>query len=346
MKVNRESLLNKLESVRPGLSKREIVEQSSCFVFTKGRVMTFNDEIACSYDVDVKLKGAVQAEPLLAILRKLGEQDLDITTGEGQLQWRGTRRKGGVRMEEEVILPIESVDVPDNGDWKALPEEFSEGVSLVEKCAGKDESAFSVTCVHIYPKWVEAYDNLQVARYYMKTGVKDPILVRRNSIKHIHELGMTEVCETGAWLHFRNSAGLVLSCRRYTKNELDPGSMLDVGKILDFKGEPTTLPKGLADAAEKAEIFSQENSDGNLVRVELKAGKLRVTGRGVSGWYQETKDVKYTGRPLVFMVDPKLLVTITNSHNDCQITPTRLKVDNKKFVYVTCLGEPDSSKNE
>lgn len=337
MRVNREELLNNLEAVQPGLSKREIVEQSSCFVFQNGRVMTFNDEIACSHESSVNLTGAVQAEPLLAILRKLGEEEIDITPGEGELRYSGKRREGGVRMEDEVILPIENVEIPKK--WRKLPREFSEGVSLVEKCAGKDESAFSVTCVHIYPEWVEAYDNLQVARYHMRTGVKEPILVRRNSIKHIHALDMTEIAETEAWLHFRNPAGLVLSCRRYTKNELDPGSMLDVSAILDFKGEPTILPKGLADAAEKAEIFSAENSDGNLVKVELRAGKLRITGRGVSGWYREMKSVHYDGRALSFLIDPKLLVEITSRHNECQITKTRLKVDSSKFVYVSCLGD-------
>lgn len=342
MKINREELLNSLESVQPGLSKREIVEQSSCFVFTEGRVMTFNDEVACSHKTSLNINGAVQAEPLLAILRKLGEPEIELTAGGGELKYRGKRRQGGVRMEDEVILPIDMVDTPAEDQWRPLPSEFSEGVALVERCAGKDESAFSVTCVHIYPKFVEAYDNLQVARYHMRTGVKEPILVRRHSIKHIHPLGMTEVSETDAWLHFRNPAGLVLSCRRYTRNELDPGSMLDIDKVIDFTGEPTILPKGLAEAAEKAEIFSQENSDGNYVRVELRAGKLRLTGRGVSGWYQEVKDVKYKGADIVFMVEPKLLVAITNEYNDCQITDRRLKVDNKKFVYVTALGDPDA----
>ena len=342
MQVNRMSLLNTLESVYPGLSKREMVEQSSCFVFKDGRVTTFNDEIACSHETELQFEGAVQAEPLLAILRKLGEEVINVEIESGEFRYRGKRRRGGVRMEAEILLPVDSVDIPKEEQWKHLPPEFSTGVSFVEKCCGKDEQSFSVTCVHIYPKWVEAYDNLQVARYNMRTGVKEAILVRQNSIKHIHALGMTEICETGAWLHFRNPAGLVLSCRRSTRNELDPGSLLDVSKLLDFSGTPTALPKGLADAADKAEVFSTENSDGNVVRVQLKTGKLKISGRGNSGWYEELKDVKYKGDPLDFLIDPKLLAEITSQHNDCEITEDRLKVDGKRFVYVTCLGKGSS----
>jgi len=336
MRVNREELLNNLESVQPGLSKRELVEQSSCFVFTQGKVMTYNDEIACSHDNSLEIVGAVQAEPLLAILRKMQEDEIDIEVGEGELRYKGKKREGGIRMEQEVLLPIDSVEAA--GKWRPLAREFSEGISLVEKCAGRDEDQFSTICVHLYPDWVEAYDNLQVARYHMKTGIKQPTLVRRNSIKHIHSLDMTEFSESPAWLHFRNPTGLVLSCRRYLWDELDAAGRLDVSDILKTKGERTILPKGLADAASKAEIFSSDNSDENLVQVELKSGKLRITGRGTSGWYRETKSVKYEGRPLSFRIDPKLLAEITEKHNECEITPSRLKVDNKKFVYVTCLG--------
>ena len=153
-KVNRMELLNVLASVHPGLSKREMVEQSSCFVFTKGRVITFNDEIACSHKTSLKIEGAVQAEPLLAILRKLGEEDVDVKVDKGEFRFTGKRRRGGVSMESEILLPVDSVDFPSKDQWKSFPAEFSDGISLVEKCCGKDESTFSVTCVHIYPKWV------------------------------------------------------------------------------------------------------------------------------------------------------------------------------------------------
>ena len=46
MRVSREKLMQALEAVSPGLANRELIEQSSCFVFKSGMVMTFNDEVA------------------------------------------------------------------------------------------------------------------------------------------------------------------------------------------------------------------------------------------------------------------------------------------------------------
>ena len=63
MKINREELLNQLESVLPGLSTREIIEQSSCFVFMNKEVITYNDEISCSHKSRLDIEGAIVATP-------------------------------------------------------------------------------------------------------------------------------------------------------------------------------------------------------------------------------------------------------------------------------------------
>ena len=46
MKINRKDLIKVLKKVQPGLASQEIIEQSGAFVFTDGRVFTYNDEIA------------------------------------------------------------------------------------------------------------------------------------------------------------------------------------------------------------------------------------------------------------------------------------------------------------
>ena len=130
MKVNREELLKQLESVLPGLSTREIIEQSSCFIFKNKTVSTFNDEIACLQKSLLKIEGAVQAMPLISILRKLQEEELEIDTNDKntQLLIKGKRRRVGVRMEQDIVLPVEAVDKPKK--WKELPANFADAIAL------------------------------------------------------------------------------------------------------------------------------------------------------------------------------------------------------------------------
>jgi hypothetical protein len=249
MKVNREKLLTQLESVQPGLSPREIIQQSSCFVFKKGKVFTFNDEVACSHKCVLEIKGAVQAAPLLGILKKMEQELVDIEIGEdSKLVIKGKgNEKVGIVMDRKVVLPISLLETPDK--WQKLHKEFAEAVSLVQKCASRDESDQAKTCVHIHQEWIEACDDYQMARFKLKTRFEKPTLVRRDSLKHMTEFGMVEFSETDTWIHFRNPIGLILSCRKYAVD------YLDLSSVFSITGTPATLPKGLGKAAEKAGVF-------------------------------------------------------------------------------------------
>jgi len=72
MKVNREAFLQCLETVQPGLSTREVVEQASSFIFKEGEVFSFNDELFCrnKSTLNSSFQGAVKADKLLNLLRK------------------------------------------------------------------------------------------------------------------------------------------------------------------------------------------------------------------------------------------------------------------------------------
>jgi len=337
MKLNREDLLRKLEAVTPGLAVREAIEQSSCLVFKNERLLTFNDEVACSIPCDLGFEGAVVAAPLLALLSKMTEKDVNISVndkGTG-LVVKGKRKRATITMESEVSLPVDAVEIPD--EWEAPGAEFADAVGVVQHCASKDPNTFSLTCIHITPDYVEACDNYQLARYPVHTGVSESCLVKRDSLRHVTGLGMSKVCATKNWLHWLNpTTGLVLSARR----EFDEYEDLSELFIMD-NGTPTTLPGGLAEACEKAAIFSEDNADDNVVLVKIKAGKLSLRGKGASGWYEEQKSVKYSGPPVIFSMAPDLLIDIIARTNDCLLDENRLKIDGGKFEFVTCLGEAE-----
>ena len=352
MEINRVELLKQLEAVLPGLSAREIIEQSSCFIFKDKTVSTFNDEIACSQKSLLNIEGAVQAMPLISLLRKLKEEILEIDTNDkkSQLLIKGKRRRAGIPMEQDITLPIDGVDNPKK--WKDLPSNFADAIAIVQPCAGSNESQFIMTCIHIHNKWIEACDNHQVARYKIKTDINKPTLVRKESLKHIISADMTKFSETKNWIHFKNSVGLVLSCRHFiisTDNDNEEKESYptdDITKILKMEGEPLILPKGLKEAVEKAEIFSSENIEGSDVFINLKPGKFKITGKGTSGWFTEIRKSKYKGEPLQFTIPAKLLLEVVRQYNECTVSSNHLKVTGKNFTYVTVLGVVEDDKTQ
>lgn len=337
MRINRAALLKMLEAVQSGLSKREIVEQSSCFVFKRGKIYTYNDEVSCCYDDSgLNFTGAVRAEPLLAVLNRLPEEELDIDTNDDvtELIIKGKKREAAIQMDAEITLPLKNVEKP--GEWSDLSEGFSEAVDKVAECASDDESSFTLSCVNITPKWIEACDNIQAARYRMATGIEESFLVKASSLKTLVQLGMTKISQTDTWVHFKNAVGLRVSCRRYMETYLKLSGMLKT------KGIKATLPKGLVEAADIAKIFSSENPDRNLLEVQMKPGRITVTGRGSSGRYTESKKLPgYDGDKIKFLISPALLMAFSKKHHECEISENFLKVELGSYTYVSCLGSED-----
>lgn len=345
MPVKREDFLRVLEEVQPGLSPRGIIQQSNCFGLLGGYVVTFNEDIACRVKSGLPkdFKGAVQAGPLLEMIRNYPDDEIDVQVKNSTLILKGKNKMTKFRMEAEVMMPMEGVEKP--GEWRPLPKDFTEAINIVQECASDDKTKFDWTCVHITPDYMEACDDKQLARYTLKTGIKKPTLVKRDSLKHVPALGMSEISETSGWLHFRNATGLVMSCQ---KND---GEYDDLSVHFKVEGSRIVLPKALAEAVGRADILSRENSDKNLVLVEAHGGEIRIKGEGSIGEHIEKKKVKYSGPDLAFTVAPKLLVELVTKHTDAILSPNRrLKVDGGKWVYLACLLTPrvstdDATKN-
>lgn len=336
MRVSREEFLQCLESVQAGLAPREIMEQSTCLIFKTGSVYSYNGEVFCQAKSKLSkdITGAVKATPLLETIRKLLEDEVEIEQKEGELVISGKRKQAGIRMEKDILLTVDEVEKPTS--WHKLHEDFNDAIALVQGCAGRDETQFALTCIHLHPKWIEACDRYQITRYRMPTGVSDKTLVRKDSIKHIVALGVTEFSETASWLHFRNDR-VQLSCRRFLED------YPDLKPYLDVQGQQAKLPKGLQEAVERADVFSQENADYNFVGVELSPGWLKLRGEGASGWYTEKKKIDYAGRTFSFMISPKILSELAKKYNTCEVSEDKLKVNGGKWKYVTVLNRAEEN---
>lgn len=337
IRANRQLLLAALESVSAGLASKEMVQQGSCFVFSKGRIHTFNDEVSASIKSPIQLEGAIAAKPLVDLLSKLVEDEIGMEKADGEIRIFGKSKKAGVRMENDVLLPIESVDIPTA--WGVVPEGFAEAVSIVKSCASSEASQFVLTCIHIHPEYLEACDRFQISRYPVKTGVES--LVRAQSLSHMISMGAQEMCLTDSWVHFRNPSDLILSFRRY----LEDYQSLD-GFLSQDETEPIVLPGGLEDVVNKTSIFSRDNSRGDMVLVDLQDNSIIFEGSGATGWYKEKKAVAYSGPPVRFLIAPKLLLEVASKSNECRVGTGKLCITTQKFRYVTCTTVPETESGE
>lgn len=334
MRISREEFLLQLESVQAGLTTKDTVEQSSCFAFKDGKVLSFSKDVACTHPCLLKkFEGAVQAAPLLEILQNLDEENIEVEAKEGKFIIYGDGgRKTRIPMEDKVNLPINVVEKAEK--WHDLPDNFTEAINMVQHVAGTDEKKFALTCIHIGAKYVEALDIQQIARYRVPMEVPEgeQVLVQRKSIKHIIHLGMSQYAISPTWLHFRNKTGLELSCRRF--DFTFPTDQMSV--LLKKEGTPTSLPKGLIEAIKRASIFSKHGQS-DLVEVTLESGKLRVRGRGTKGTHTEPKKVSYDGKKIIFMISPGIFSEMVQKHNEAEVSEDMLKVKSGRLTYLCSL---------
>jgi len=333
MRVDRDTLLKELEMVSFGLSQREEINQSSCFLFQDGILWTYNDEISCRIKTSLPIEGAVQAKPLLEIVRKADSEELKIEQGENKLIIRGEKFKSVLGMEKEVRIELDKENEP--SEWVPLNEDFSEAISMVQECAATDESMFELTCINICPDKIESCNGRQLAIYRIETNLKKSFLCRRNSIRQMVSLNMTEFSEAPVWVHFRNPSGLIYSCRRFVDYRYP-----ELEKILNFTGIPVSLPKDLKDTIERVEIFSGERLE-DMADVHILPNKMKITGQNAFGWLTEIREVQYSGEPIAFRIPPKLLLDISKRFSDILIGKDRIKVEAGKYVFVASIIELD-----
>lgn len=219
-------------------------------------------------------------------------------------------------------------------EWFDLHVRFSEALEMVAHCTGNDESRFNLTCIHLHPKFIEACDNQQMARFKLTNNFSRPMLIRKDAVKTIITFEMKEFSETDSWMHFRNSSGLTVSCRRHLME------YPDLTELLKTTGEQATLPKGLAESALNAAIFSADNDEDKKVLFRLTKGKIFVEGRGPQGWYSDPVPIRYDGPEFAFVADPKWVCEMVKKYNDFQISDKCVKVEDKRFTYVAMIHKP------
>ena len=234
------------------------------FVFRDKTVTTFNDEICCRHDTLLDIEGALPAKPFIETLRKLTEEEIDVRLEGGEIKIKGNRRKAGLRMQQEIMLPCHAVEAPTK--WTDTVPAFGEALVLVAEAAAKEDDNVSLTCVNIAPEYVEACDAFQGIRYSVDTGVRSSVLIKRSACQAMNGLGVAAIAETDAWLHFKTYTGLTISARKYSEE------FPDISNIFTAKSTGSlTLPGSIVEALTKALIFATESASGKQTIIRLKA---------------------------------------------------------------------------
>lgn len=331
MKINKAELEKALEIVKPGLAKKEHIEQTTSFAFYNGRVFTFNDEISISHPVNLDVEGAVKAEELYKLLKKIKKEEVDITCTDNELLLGTGKTRSGFALEEKIMLPIKETDIK---EWKDLPELFVDGLNYTKETTSKDMTNAKLTCVHIIDDGsVESSDKLRYSWFKFADEFDMDVLIPETTVRHVVKYPIDKVAQSDAWIHF-GAGETVISCRIYAGDFPDARSNIEA-----MTGDGITFPLGLGEVLDRAYVFSKRDiASEEEAEIKIESGKVIVTAKNSFGWFEEYVDMDVeTDKAVTFCVNPEFLKSILEKSEECVVNERMIKFTGSNWLHAVAL---------
>lgn len=331
--MNREDILNALEIVKPGLASKEHIEQSTCFAFKDGKVVTFNDEISVSHPVEglEGLEGAIQANEFYQVLCKMKTNEIEIEIEGSEVRLKSGRAKAGLVLQEKIRMPLEAIG--EKSKWKKIPEGMLDALKFVSFACSSDMSRPIITCVNVKSDGtIEASDSYRIISYKMNEEVPiSSFLLPASTIRRLGGCKPTQISEGYGWVHFMTSAGTEYSCRTFFGDTFP-----DISKFMKVQGEDFELPRAIEEVLDRAAIFSNE-ADSNAVTITIKPKRIVIRGQSDTGWFEEDMNLKYRGPEKQFTIRPELLKDVVKMLRKCILGENAIKFIGDNWEYVGVL---------
>lgn len=330
MLIARGALLARLNEARVGISTKEQIEQSNCFVFKGDKLITFNDTIMVRAPSPLDFDCIVNATDLLTLLGRIPDDEIDIAVKSGEVRIKGKRRTAGIACLVDVLLPIDAVPEPEK--WHRLADDVPGLLQQAQRICSTDDSLYLTTVVHIGPEFIESCDRFRLFRATGATGFPAEALIAGTSLAALEGLELSKVAIGTGWVHFKTSSGSQISIRcgegKYHE---------DMDRVLEMHDpESLVLPSNLGEILERAEVFNISGDDAR-VGIRIAEGQLSLTARKDGGWYKERKRVEYTGKPLDFSVHPKFLAEMLKRKREVVVDEHKIKITSGSIEVVVCL---------
>ncbi len=215
IQVQVKELLKALLIVKPGLAKKEVIEQSTSFALMNGKVVTYNDDITITHPVEgLNITCAIEAELFYKFLQKVKKDSVEIELTDKALKIVSGRMNATFRIDPEIVLPIENLKRESH--WKPLPANFVDGLKFVTPIAKNDIFNPIFEFINITKAgYLESSDTKRIARYKTEPLPIDTFLLPKTSAEQVIKINPVKIAFDKTSVHFRNEAGTVIGCRTY-----------------------------------------------------------------------------------------------------------------------------------
>ncbi len=330
-----EVFLDVLKAVKPALANKEILDQSTNFVFKDGRVYTFDDAIMISHPIKVKLKGALPSKELYDLLSRIKSESVTIKQKEREVSISGDNFSAGIVIEKKIALPIKTLKITEK--WHKLPGNFCEALQFGLFSVSKNYSKPIFTYINVCNDSLYSSDTFRATQYTMSNKIKGSLLIPLTAATKLLNYNPTHYQVGKNWTHCKNIDGVVFSFRNATLKYPDVTSLLQQeGPLTNIK-----FPSKLSAALTNAEVFCKEETDKTrLVDITIDGDSLELHGKGDIGWYKEKFKLKKKHPKLIkFDINASSFKDILAHLKKAELSGDKKTIGFKgaNFIHIICL---------
>lgn len=335
--IKRKKLLDALTKVNPGLArdKKELIEQTSHFIFENDKIWTYNDQLHIMHRFDSGLTGAVKATHFYKLIEKLPDEEITMTANNGKISLAvGDKIKADIKIDPEI--KINPVPVPgiNSQKWEELPENFHDAIAFSAFSASRNMIRPELCCLFVSGEYVIGCDTFRGTKYKLKSKMNQEFLLPATAAVQLAKYNPYKILVDGGWLHFINKEQTTFSCRTYPDEQYPE----NIWTFFEVEGEEIKLPVDFLEAIDRAQVMLTTDFDlDRIVSLTIENNEVICQGAGDYGEFYEKAKVEYDGEKIEINVHPVLLKEILK-HLQNMVIGDRLLFVGEQFLHGICLS--------
>ena len=331
--MKKAELLEVLNLLKPGISCKELVDQSDHVIFKKKYVYSFDGEIGAWKKFSSPIQGAVKAVQFMALINRIKDEDIDIKTKNDKITINNDRMKVEFKVLSDIELEF-PFDPSEIKKWKKLPDNFLEAIKLTSFSTSKDPSDGVLTHLYVKGDNLMSCDRFRLTKYKLDSTMEE-FLLPVSSAEKLLKYPVKEYYVEEGWVCFKGEGDVYVNCLRTVE---EYPTMEHLFKV---KGKKIKLPAGSKEAIEDVNILSTaEIEEDRFINITSTGTELFFLGQGQYGSMEEKiENVDLKGKIFDIKVHPVYIKQIIEHVDTFTIGEDSLLFEGKNFQHVLSLTE-------
>jgi len=338
MIMQKKEFLKVMQLLKPGLAKKDIIEEFVHYLFTGDDVITFNDEICISHPFKTDFKCSCRAEELFKTVNGIKEETLEVGIAEAgnciEIKSAGTRARLAVSSEDKASQLISVLNLEEVcKNMTPLPKDFVRALYLCMFSASKDMTKGIYTCVKVDSDSVYSSDGVRISKYNLEEHTDLSTLIPARNIEHLVRFPVIEFRLTDSWCHFRTEEGVVFSTR------VMEGEYPSLDQYFTIEGKRVRLPSEIKSLVSSVSFMSDDKViKDKTVTMVISSGQITCKAEKKDiGMVERDFDFEYAQEGFEIQINPIFLNEVLEKATIMRVNKNAAMFTSGTFNHIISL---------